>query len=77
MKVWLNVWPPFTGPESQAAAPAGSDASAAFTALDGSSVTVCWTAPVFVHVTVAPAGTLSVAGWNWLASVMLTLNACG
>jgi hypothetical protein len=34
---------------------------------------VCWTDPVLAQVTVVPAHTLSVTGWNWLASVRLTL----
>src|ERR1043166_6962287 len=62
-------------PESHGWAPAGSRASAELAAFEGSSVTVCITWLVLRHVTVAPRGTVTVAGSNLRASVICTVAA--
>src|SRR5579859_7102982 len=64
-------------PESQACAPEGNAALALLAALDGSSVTVCMVALLFVQVTVPPRATVTVAGSNLSASVMLTFTEVG
>ena len=74
-KVCWNVWPGSILPESQGWAPEGNAASAGLPAFPGSSVTVCMVELVLCHVTVVPLGTVSVAGSNFSASVMLTFEA--
>src|SRR4051812_36168706 len=64
-------------PESNGCAPLGSTELALLTALDGSSVTVCGIWPMLTQVTVAPRGTVRLAGTNWFASFISTLNTWG